>query len=136
MDDKTLAQLFDMIADDFEGCTWSEDTRIEFGNTLIKMAASVSDMAVCESILNALATLADSNQPVAKGLKLDILTDDMQGFDCQCTEYLLEILSFTGDERYSGIITECCRKFTSLDAQEYLQELKKRRKLYSSTNNS
>lgn len=131
MDDKTLSGLFDQICDDLENCGWSEMTLIEFGNTLIKMSLSVDDTAVLESMLNALYTIADDKRPIARKLDIKALTEDMQRFDLQCTDHLLNILSFTGDEKYCGLIREICKRYASLSDEIYLAELAKRREFFS-----
>lgn len=126
-----LSQLFDRIADDLENCGWSENTLIEFGNTLINMSLSVDDTAVLESMLNALYTIADDKRPIARKLDIKALTEDMQRFDLQCTDHLLNILSFTGDKKYCGLIRDICNRHSSLSAEGYLAELAKRSELFS-----
>lgn len=126
-----LSQLFDRIADDLENCGWSENTLIEFGNTLINMSLSVDDTAVLESMLNALYTIADDKRPIARKLDIKALTEDMQRFDLQCTDHILSILSFTGDKKYCGLIRDICNRHSSLSAEGYLAELAKRSELFS-----
>lgn len=127
MNKKDKEDLFEQIAYYFEHTELSENALVEIGNVIIKMTVSEEDPVVLESMFHALFTLVDFHD-IAKSLNMDIIIiiENLQKYDQQCTDYILVMLSYTGDMKYLDVIQQIHERFPNLQIEDDIKELKGR----------
>ncbi|MDE6726561.1 MAG: hypothetical protein K2J80_01320 [Oscillospiraceae bacterium] len=125
MNKKDKEDLFEQIAYDFEHTELSENALVEIGNVIIKTTVSEEDPVVLESMFHALFTLVDFHD-IAKRLNMDVIIENLQKYDQQCTDYILGMLSYTGDMKYLDVIQQIHERFPNLQIEDDVKELKGR----------
>lgn len=125
MNKKDKEDLFEQIAYGFEHTELSENALVEIGNVIIEMTVSEDDPVVLESMFHALFTLIDFHN-ITKRLNMNAIIENLQKYDEQCTDYILGMLSYTGDMKYLNVIQQIHKRFPNLQIQDDIEELKGR----------
>ena len=135
MDKITFSQMYDYLSDVFEQVSWRTETCADVGNSLIRQIAFESTLSrqnkhrfagdpdSCRaSMLNALCTLVNHHN-VVHLLDFSPLLPQISGFDGECTDSVLYLLSCTGDLQYEELIRQQAARFPAISAEEHLAEL-------------
>ena len=118
-------EIFDQLSDDFKTTSLSNSTLIDMGNTIIRMSFKEKDPIVLEAMFHAIVSLIETHD-IAKYLIMDSVIDNIGYYNEQCIEYILCILSYTGNEENINIIYNINNMYPHLDVQDYIDELKSR----------
>lgn len=115
-------KMYDDISDIFEYGEISIDKAITMCNNIIKCSLNENDENVLESMYHAIFICLNKYN-ISKSLNLDILIKNISHFNSDTLDYIISIISYTGEKKYLKFLKCIGESYNKLDIEEAINEL-------------
>ena len=119
------SKQYDDLADQFEYGKLVDEEVIALCNKIIIDSIDEDDDKILEAMYHAIFT-ATMNRDIANRLDLKSLVSKIDIFNEATADYIISILSFTGNVTYIDTIKSIGTRYLDLDIEESLMELEAR----------
>ena len=114
--------FYDNIGDILEYGNITDDEAITLCNEIIDKSISENDDLILEAMYHAIYT-GVMNRNIGDRLHTDIIAGNLDRFNEEVLDYIVDIFAFTGDKAYVGTIQKLGQQHKNLDIDDALSEL-------------
>ncbi len=116
---------YDNIGDVLEYGDITDDEAIVICDEIMEKSLQESNEQILESMFHAVL-MGVGNRNIAGRIHVNIIVENIENYSEEILDYIITILSYTGDQKYISTIQEIGYQYQKLDVDEDLKELKAR----------
>lgn len=117
--------MYDTVGDILEYGNITDDEAVVICDEIMEKSLLESNEHILESMFHAVL-MGVGNRNIAGRIHVNKIIENIENYSEEILDYIITILSYTGNQKYISTIQEIGYRYQKLDVDEALKELKRR----------